>query len=45
VPVSVSISCGLTAFREGDSADDAFDRADKALYKAKADGRNRCVVD
>jgi diguanylate cyclase len=44
VPVSVSISCGVTAFREGDSADDAFDRTDKALYAAKAGGRNRCVL-
>jgi diguanylate cyclase len=44
VPVSVSVSCGITAFRDGDSADDAFDRADKALYKAKGEGRNRCVV-
>jgi diguanylate cyclase len=44
VPVSVSISCGLTAFQEGDSPDDAFDRADKALYKAKDEGRNRCIV-
>ena len=43
-PVSVSVSCGITAFRDGDSADDAFDRADKALYKAKGEGRNRCVV-
>jgi diguanylate cyclase len=43
-PVSVSVSCGLTAFREGDSMDDAFDRADKALYQAKAEGRNRCIV-
>jgi len=45
VPVSISISCGLTAFRENDATEDAFDRADKALYKAKGDGRNRCVVD
>jgi diguanylate cyclase len=44
MPVSVSVSCGITAFREGDSADDAFDRADKALYLAKENGRNRCVV-
>jgi len=43
-PVSVSVSCGITAFHDGDSADDAFDRADKALYKAKGEGRNRCVV-
>ena len=41
-PVSVTISIGVTAIRAGDSADDAFDRADKALYKAKENGRDRC---
>lgn len=44
-PVTVTASCGITAFREGDTADDAFDRADRALYRAKSEGRNRCVVD
>jgi diguanylate cyclase len=44
LPVSVLLSCGVTAFREGDTADDALGRADKALYEAKADGRNRCEV-
>lgn len=44
-PVTVTASCGITSFREGDTADDAFDRADRALYRAKAEGRNRCVVD
>jgi diguanylate cyclase len=42
-PVSVTISCGITAMRESDSPEEAFDRADKALYKAKDEGRN-CVV-
>jgi diguanylate cyclase len=42
-PVSVSISCGVTAMQEGDSGEDAFDRADEALYKAKDSGRNRVV--
>ena len=41
-PVSVTISIGVTAIRAGDSADVAFDRADKALYKAKENGRDRC---
>ena len=44
VPVSVSVSCGITAFCAGETPDQAFDRADKALYVAKAEGRNRCVV-
>jgi len=42
-PVSVTISCGLTMLRPDDGADDAFDRADKAMYAAKDAGRN-CVT-
>jgi diguanylate cyclase len=43
-PVSVAVSCGLTMFREGDTPEDAFERADKALYRAKESGRNRCIL-
>lgn len=42
-PVSITISGGVTTFLANDSAGVAFERADKAMYKAKADGRNRCV--
>jgi diguanylate cyclase len=42
-PVSITISSGVTALLSGDSSDAAFDRADKALYRAKESGRNRCV--
>jgi len=42
-PVSVTISCGITAMQEGDTSDEAFDRADKAMYRAKDAGRNRVV--
>jgi diguanylate cyclase len=42
-PVSITISCGVTLFSADDSAGSAFDRADKAMYQAKSDGRNRCV--
>jgi diguanylate cyclase len=42
-PVSVTISCGITSLRTGDKAEDAFDRADKAVYQAKDAGRNRVV--
>ena len=42
-PVQITISAGIAAFLEGDSASAAFDRADKALYRAKQQGRNRCV--
>jgi diguanylate cyclase len=43
VPVTVTISCGITVLAAGDVTEDAFDRADKAMYRAKQDGRN-CVV-
>jgi diguanylate cyclase len=42
-PVPVTASCGLTDLREGDSASTAFDRADRALYRAKDAGRDRCL--
>jgi diguanylate cyclase len=43
-PVSITISGGVTVLLDNDSAGDAFDRADKALYKAKEAGRNRCIA-
>jgi diguanylate cyclase len=42
-PVSITISSGVTVIADADSAGSAFERADKALYQAKEDGRNRCV--
>lgn len=42
--VTVTTSAGLTCFKEGDTIDDAFMRADKALYKAKENGRNCCIL-
>ncbi|OZB05236.1 MAG: hypothetical protein B7X58_14260 [Marinobacter sp. 34-60-7] len=43
-PVSITFSAGLTAFQEDDNEETVFDRADRALYEAKASGRNRTVV-
>lgn len=43
-PVSITFSSGLAQFVRGDSQDQAFERADRALYRAKATGRNRVVA-
>jgi diguanylate cyclase len=43
-PVSITASCGITAFMADDTPDIAFDRADKALYRAKEAGRNCCII-
>ncbi|VAW75381.1 hypothetical protein MNBD_GAMMA15-503 [hydrothermal vent metagenome] len=43
--VTITASCGLALFQDGDSADQCFERADKALYRAKDAGRNRCISD
>ncbi len=42
-PVPITISCGLSCVREGDTPKSLFERVDQALYRAKAQGRNRCV--
>jgi len=41
----VTISGGVTEFHEGDVPSVVYDRADRALYRAKEEGRNRCVAD
>jgi diguanylate cyclase len=43
-PVRVTVSCGLTELQENDVAEAAFDRADRALYRAKHGGKNLCVA-
>ena len=42
--VKITISCGVSSFNENDTLSQVFERADKALYKAKENGRNQCVV-
>lgn len=44
-PVRITISCGISEFQSGDRHEDLFERADQCLYRAKNDGRNRCIAD
>lgn len=39
--VEVTISGGVSQFGEGDDPDAVFTRADRALYQAKAKGKNQ----
>lgn len=43
-PLSITISCGLAQFQDGDEPSGVFKRADAALYLAKQEGRNRCKL-
>ncbi|MEO6800039.1 MAG: diguanylate cyclase [Rhodanobacter sp.] len=43
-PIRVTVSIGLAALRPGESIEQWLSRADKALYQAKRDGRNRCAA-
>jgi diguanylate cyclase len=38
------VSCGISSYIEGDSHESMFERADKALYAAKHNGRNQCLA-
>jgi diguanylate cyclase (GGDEF)-like protein len=43
VPITVTVSIGVTGFQPGDTLENFVDRADKALYHAKRTGRNKVV--
>lgn len=43
-PAGVTCSAGLATWDGVESAEELFARADRALYRAKADGRDRTVV-
>jgi len=43
--VSVTISCGVAEFHNGDTTESVFERVDQALYRAKDNGRNRCEAE
>lgn len=42
---AITVSIGLSQHQPSDSVSQLFDRADKALYKAKAEGRNQVVAE
>ena len=43
--LKVTFSAGLTPYDEDEGLDSCIERADKALYRAKRDGRDRTVMD
>lgn len=43
-PLKITLSVGLAAFITGEDAVAVFERADRALYTAKENGRDRCEL-
>lgn len=41
-PIAVTLSFGVGSYRPGMSLEECITAVDKALYRAKANGRNRC---
>ena len=44
IELRVTVSAGVTEHIAGETVPQALDRADRALYEAKAQGRDRVVV-
>lgn len=44
-PLKITMSAGIASFTQGDDADAVFERADRAMYRAKDAGRDRCELD
>lgn len=45
IAVPITISCGVAQFHEGDTPETVFERADRAMYRAKQNGRNQCQTE
>ncbi len=43
-PVKITLSAGLTEVNDDDNSQSALNRAEVALYRAKAAGRNCCLA-
>ena len=43
--ISLTMSVGATDYRDGDTMDEAFARADRLLYRAKELGRDRTIAE
>ncbi|MES2819928.1 MAG: diguanylate cyclase [Pseudomonadota bacterium] len=44
-PVAVSLTLGVSLYREGERLEECIDRADRALYRGKKAGRNRVEIE
>lgn len=44
-PLHVTATIGVALLRADEALEDVFKRADAAMYRGKAQGRNRCVID
>jgi diguanylate cyclase len=42
--IAVTVSLGVAEWKDGEGAEALINRADKALYRAKGEGRNRVVL-
>jgi len=42
--ISITVSIGLVKYNNTDNLDNLMKKADKALYEAKAQGRNRIAI-